>query len=403
MVLPFFGRRHQEDPADSARRDESVSPEAPPVLTPPDPQAGQPGPQGGPRRRPTGRSPGRRRPPRIEPELESFVQEEATRTGTTTRSRARRRPRQTEPEKPIPSAAAEAPPAAPSVTRRRRRGGRAKAAEAASPQPALEPPAEQPTPEPSRRGRRGGRQAETRTAIARVAPVGRVPAEAAAPAAGDLSGLQGLLTRQGAVLEAYAAEQLKVLQGMHRSLGSLEGRLSASMGRGAPGQGGLPLPRVGIFVDVPNVMYAAERRGISIDFGRLLTYLSRNRELVRASAYAPISDDPQLPLAGQKFVQPFVDHGYRIVTKPLKRFADGSIKANFDVELAIDILTMCDRLDVVSLVSGDGDFRRLVELVASKGVRVEVVAFAESTSADLRAVADEYVDLGANLSELQTR
>jgi uncharacterized LabA/DUF88 family protein len=215
--------------------------------------------------------------------------------------------------------------------------------------------------------------------------------------------LPGLLSRQGAVVEAYAAEQLRVLQGMHRSLGSLEARLGSALGRGVPGQGGLPLPRVGIFIDVPNVMYAAERRGISIDFGRLLSYLSRGRELVRASAYAPISDDPQVPLAGQKFVQPFVDHGYRIVTKPLKRFADGSIKANFDVDLAIDVLTMSDRLDVVSLVSGDGDFRRLVELVASKGVRVEVVAFAESTSADLRAVADEYVDLGANLSELQAR
>ena len=204
-------------------------------------------------------------------------------------------------------------------------------------------------------------------------------------------------------MEAYAAEQLRVLQGMHRSLGSLEARLGSALGRGVPGQGGPPLPRVGIFVDVPNVMYAAERRGISIDFGRVLSFLSRNRELVRASAYAPISDDPQVPLAGQKFVQPFVDHGYRIVTKPLKRFADGSIKANFDVELAIDVLTMSDRLDVVSLVSGDGDFRRLVELVASKGVRVEVVAFAESTSADLRAVADEYVDIGANLADLQAR
>jgi uncharacterized LabA/DUF88 family protein len=216
--------------------------------------------------------------------------------------------------------------------------------------------------------------------------------------------LSGLFARQGAVLEAYAAEQLKVLQGMHRSLGSLEARMTGSLGRAAPAApGGLPLPRVGIFVDVPNVMYAAERRGISIDFGRLLNFLSRGRELVRASAYAPISDDPNLPLAGQKFVQPFIDHGYRIVTKPLKRFADGSIKANFDVELAIDVLTMSDRLDVVSLVSGDGDFRRLVELVASKGVRVEVVAFAESTSADLRAVADEYVDVGANLAEFQAR
>ena len=99
------------------------------------------------------------------------------------------------------------------------------------------------------------------------------------------------------------------------------------------------------------------------------------------------------PIAGQKFVQPFMGHGYAMITKPLKRYGDGTIKANFDVELAIDILTIYERLDVVVLVSGDGDFRRLVELVCSKGIRVEVVAFGDSTAAELRGAADQYIDL----------
>ena len=116
--------------------------------------------------------------------------------------------------------------------------------------------------------------------------------------------------------------------------------------------------------------------GAAIDFGKRLHFLSRGRDLVRAAAYAPVSDDP-LParLDTQKFVQPFVHRGYRIVTKPLKRFSDGTMKGNFDVELAMDVLTMSDRLDIVCLVSGDGDFSRLVEIVGSKGVRVEVAAF----------------------------
>jgi uncharacterized LabA/DUF88 family protein len=86
------------------------------------------------------------------------------------------------------------------------------------------------------------------------------------------------------------------------------------------------------------------------------------------------------------------------VTKPWKRFADGGMKANFDIELAVDILTMSDRLDVVVLLSGDGDFRRVVELVESKGVRVEVVSFAASTAMELRSVADAYIDLGSILN-----
>ena len=70
------------------------------------------------------------------------------------------------------------------------------------------------------------------------------------------------------------------------------------------------------------------------------------------------------------------------------------MKANFDIELAVDIITMSDRLDIVVLLSGDGDFRRVCELVETKGVRVEVVAFAASTAMELRSVADQYTDLG---------
>ena len=159
----------------------------------------------------------------------------------------------------------------------------------------------------------------------------------------------------------------------------------------------LALPKVGVFVDVPNLIYAAEQLGVRVHFGKLLDYLTDGRQLVRATAYAPITDDPATRFETQRFVAPVVGQGYKIVSKAWKRFADGGMKANFDIELAVDILTMSDRLDVVVLLSGDGDFRRVVELVASKGVRVEVVSFKESTAMELRAVADSYIDLGSIL------
>jgi uncharacterized LabA/DUF88 family protein len=133
----------------------------------------------------------------------------------------------------------------------------------------------------------------------------------------------------------------------------------------------------------------------------VLEYFTRGRQLVRAAAYAPISDDPMAKLESQRFVHHFVGHPYRIITKPLKRFADGSMKANFDIELAIDILTMSDRLDVVVLMSGDGDFRRLVEMISSRGVRVEVVAFSETAASELKSAADLYVDIGAHLDDFK--
>jgi uncharacterized LabA/DUF88 family protein len=220
------------------------------------------------------------------------------------------------------------------------------------------------------------------------------------PAAPDTSALKGdsrvmaeLVLRQTTALENFGDRQLGAMDEVKRSMEALGERLD----RGAASS---RLPRCGIFVDVPNIIYTADRLRARIDFGKLLDLLTEGREMVRASAYAPISDDPTQSLETQRFVQPFVDRGYKIVTKPLKRFADGSIKANFDVELAIDILTMADRLDIVCLVSGDGDFRRLVEIVESKGVRVEVVAFAQSTAVELRTMADEYVELGSILDRI---
>lgn len=151
-------------------------------------------------------------------------------------------------------------------------------------------------------------------------------------------------------------------------------------------------PRVAIFVDVPNLIYGYEGDG-SLNMGKLLKMITEGRDLVRATAYSPVSDDPREPVEQQRFVAPFVPHEYRIVTKPLKRFSDGSIKGNFDVEMAVDMVMMADRVDVICIVSGDADFARAVEVVQQKGVRVEVVAFAGSTSIEMRAIADHYFEL----------
>jgi len=159
--------------------------------------------------------------------------------------------------------------------------------------------------------------------------------------------------------------------------------------------------RLGVFVDVPNVMYGLEPDEKPLDMGKLLNFLRKGRDLVRATAYSPVSDDPSEPLEQQKFVAPFVRYEYRIVTKPLKRFADGSIKGNFDVEMAIDMVTMADRLDVIAIVSGDADFARAVEVVQTRGVRVEVVAFAGSSSLEMRSLADRYIELGAVIDQVR--
>ncbi len=257
-------------------------------------------------------------------------------------------------------------------------------------------------PAKRRRGTRGGRGRKKPGAAApTTAGTTTGAATAEAPRAlqlvpkksGEPMSLEAVVEHQAAVLEGFARDVTETLHELQTSIAGLKNQARA--------EGAGVQQRVGIFVDVPNVIYAAERRNVNIDFGRVLDYFTRGRQLVRASAYAPISDDPSAKLESQRFVHHFVGHPYRIITKPLKRFADGSMKANFDIELAIDILTMSDRLDVVVLMSGDGDFRRLVEMISSRGVRVEVVAFSETASSELKSAADLYVDIGGHLDDFK--
>ena len=246
------------------------------------------------------------------------------------------------------------------------------------------------SPAKRRRGTRGGRGRKKPGAAANGDAAIVEPARDGEPLT-----LEGAIAHQSAVLDGFARDITATLKKLQTTVADLQSRIDR------PPSASTAHPRVGIFVDVPNLIYASERRNINLDFGRVLEYFTRGRELVRASAYAPISDDPQAKLESQRFVHHFVGHPYRVITKPLKRFSDGSMKANFDIELAIDILTMSERLDVVVLMSGDGDFRRLVELVASRGVRVEIVAFAEAVSTELKTVADLYIDIGAHLEDFK--
>lgn len=170
---------------------------------------------------------------------------------------------------------------------------------------------------------------------------------------------------------------------------------------GAPAQSSATQARVGIFVDAANIELACDRLRARFDWSKIMAMLTQNRQLVRAISYAPVHEDLNVSLETQRFAEPFLGRGYKVVTKPLKRFQDGSVKANVDIEIAVDVLEMLDRLDVVCLVSGDGDFQYLVEAVQKKGVRVEVIAVGASTATNLRNAADHYIDLQGRLAQIR--
>jgi uncharacterized LabA/DUF88 family protein len=308
----------------------------------------------------------------------------------------------------------EALPLSPAVLRRfdhrnwRERPGRlgptarAVAGPAPTPEPGTPVPFERRTERGPRYGARPRAAAETappsvataQPAAAATPPPLAMPFTPAAPEGGTVEErLERLLATQTTLLQ----QQQHVLQSVVEVIATLQGSIErmSTMGIAAG------MPRAGVFVDAPNVVYAAESARVTIDYGRMLDFLGRGRELVHAIVYAPVTEESGYRYEGQRFVAPFLGKGYKLVTKPLKRFPDGTAKGNFDIELAIDIVTMSQRLDVVILISGDSDFSRLIELIQSRGVRVEVVAFAANVSWELVQMADVFIDIGQCLDEFR--
>lgn len=161
-----------------------------------------------------------------------------------------------------------------------------------------------------------------------------------------------------------------------------------------------PHEKIALFIDGANLYAAARTLGFDIDYKRLLEVFSAQGYLVRAFYYTALVEDQEYSP-----IRPLVDwldyNGYTMVTKPTKEFTDSygrrKIKGNMDIELAIDVMEMADRIDHVVLFSGDGDFRRLVEAIQRKGVRVTVVSTIRTSppmvADELRRQADSFLEL----------
>mgnify|MGYP000193770948 CR=1 FL=1 len=166
--------------------------------------------------------------------------------------------------------------------------------------------------------------------------------------------------------------------------------------------------KIAIFIDGSNLYAAAKSLDIDIDYKRLLEWASDQSRLVRAFYYTALMEDQEYSP-----IRPLVDwldyNGYSMVTKPVKEYTDDNghrkIKGNMDIELAIDVMEMADRVDHIMLFTGDGDFLRLIEAIQRKGVRVTLVSTIKSqppmVSDELRRKADFFLDLQDLSNEIE--
>jgi uncharacterized LabA/DUF88 family protein len=148
--------------------------------------------------------------------------------------------------------------------------------------------------------------------------------------------------------------------------------------------------RVGIFVDAANMYHSAKNLfQARVNFPEILKTAVGDRRLVRAIAYVIKSNSTE----EQPFFEALDKAGFEVKTKELQVFAGGAKKADWDVGIVVDVISLASKLDVVVLVTGDGDFTPLVEYMQYQGQLVEGMAFGETTSQRLRESVDDFIDM----------
>ncbi|MFC6975516.1 NYN domain-containing protein [Halomicroarcula sp. GCM10025709] len=148
--------------------------------------------------------------------------------------------------------------------------------------------------------------------------------------------------------------------------------------------------RVTVLADAQNLYHTAQSiYSRNIDYSSLLDGAVDGRELTRAIAYVIRADSPE----EETFFEALDDIGFETRIKDIKTFQDGSKKADWDVGMSLDAVTLAKHNDAVVLCTGDGDFARLCRYLRHEGCRVEAMGFEESSSEDLKEAVDMFVDL----------
>ncbi len=150
--------------------------------------------------------------------------------------------------------------------------------------------------------------------------------------------------------------------------------------------------KLGIYIDVQNLQATFEKFSQHVRYDKFLEYVrSKYGEPFKAVCFVPYNPED---LHRKRLIDALALMGYRVVTKMIKQLPDGSVKANMDLEICLEVVKASNYLETIILVTGDGDFVPLVEELNRKGCRVIVIGpMKGATSLELIRVSDEYYNL----------
>ncbi|MCE8043404.1 NYN domain-containing protein [Halomonas daqingensis] len=155
------------------------------------------------------------------------------------------------------------------------------------------------------------------------------------------------------------------------------------------------MDKVAIFVDVQNVYYTVRQvYKRNFDYNKFWAEATAGREVVKAIAYAIDRGDRKQ----QEFQNILRAIGFEVKLKPYIQRSDGSAKGDWDVGITLDAIEYAEQVDVIVLVSGDGDFALLVDKIRQvHGKVAEVYGVPQLTANSLMSAANEFKPIDERL------
>ncbi len=154
-------------------------------------------------------------------------------------------------------------------------------------------------------------------------------------------------------------------------------------------------PRVALFVDVQNIYYTTRQVFNShFDYNAFWAQVGQGRQIVKAIAYAIDRGDARQ----QQFQRILRAIGFEVKLKPFIQRSDGTAKGDWDVGITLDVMRWAPKADIITLVSGDGDFDLLLQAVQREhNVQTEVYGVEPLTAASLMQVSSYFVPITREL------
>jgi len=146
-----------------------------------------------------------------------------------------------------------------------------------------------------------------------------------------------------------------------------------------------------VFIDATNIIYGASRLGWKVDFQKLFKYLKERYKANKIFYFAGVDDENKKQL---KFYEKLSEFGYLLRLIPVKRFSDGSRKADVDSRMTFEIMLNFPNYNCAVVMTGDGDFYWVLDYLVSKKQKIYLMSQGKSTARELKKLfGKEYTDV----------